>query len=249
MEQADPHIGDLSRVERRNGSGSDEMPSWSVAVLTGLKTLIEASNPQFPCLYGTRALRTGALRYTLVEDTDDAALDCLAMALERYVCSVSTRPEITSLLAVFPPDSTQLALDDYRRRFWKVLEQLHERDPCPWPSHIPSDPEEHLWEFCFAGEAMFVFAACPAYERRRSRRTETFTIAFQPRYMFDRLFEKPIQLERARALIQRRVVAFDDVPPHPDLGLYHDPGNREWRQYVIPDTNEPIKGCCPLPRA
>jgi uncharacterized protein len=238
--QTGGRLGDLALIE------DGDVPQWAYDALLSLKRTLESSEPMFPCLYGVRALRIGMLRYTLVNGTDDLAIDQLACDLEQYISSKQAKTEITSLLAVFPPDSSMLTVDDYGRRFWTVLEQLHERDSCQWPSHIPSDPNEHLWEFCFAGEAIFAFAACPAYVRRRSRRTETLTMAFQPRAMFDRLFQRPAQLERARTIIRRRVLAFDGLAAHPDLGLYHDPANREWRQYVVPDDDTPTGGQCPM---
>ncbi|HLL92442.1 MAG TPA: YqcI/YcgG family protein [Solirubrobacteraceae bacterium] len=232
--------------EPQCGRPTQDMPAWAIDALGSLKATVESSEPRFPCLYGARALRTGTLRYAIVPGTDDAGLDHLASVLRAYVDYAREQAGVSSLLAVFPPDSEQLALEDYRSRFWNVLQRLHERDSSPWPSHIPRDPQTQPWEFCFAGEAIFVFAACPAYVRRRSRNTRTFTIAFQPRHMFDRLFEKPVQLERARELIRRRALDFDDVSGHPDMGLYYEPDNREWRQYVVPDTNEPLQGTCPF---
>ncbi len=237
---------DFSLVGTASCAGRAERSRWGSDALAALKALIGRLEPRFPCIYGARALRSGALSYTLVGGTDADALDELAVDLEHYLASIQHRPDLTSLLAIFPPEDPPFGLDVYRRRFWKVLGELHERDTCAWPAEIPTDPEDGRWEFCFGGEPIFVFASCPAYEQRRSRRTDNFMIAFQPRYMFERLVEKRSQLEKALTLIRKRVVAFDDVPPHPAMGLYGEDGNVEWRQYMLPDTNEPIVGRCPM---
>lgn len=241
--QMEKEPGDLSIL---SDGGSRDMPRWAYDALSSLVQTLNCSEPMFPCLYGVRAFRAGALRYTIVSGTDDAAMDQLACDLEQYIRSKQAETEISSLLAAFPPDASMLTVDDYGKRFWSVLKRLHERDPCPWPSDIPTDTDEQLWEFCFAGEAIFAFAACPAYALRRSRRTKTLMIAFQPRVMFDRLYQRPEQLHRTRAIIGRRMLAFDGLSLHPDLGLYHDPDNREWRQYMLPDNDEPVTGSCPM---
>jgi FPC/CPF motif-containing protein YcgG len=33
---------------------------------------------------------------------------------------------------------------------------------------------------------------------------------------------------------------------HPDIGFYGDHRNREWKQYALPDDNEPEMGACPF---
>lgn len=224
-----------------------DLPAWASDAIASLEMSLSSTTPRFPCLYAVRALKSGTLRYAVVEGGDeDIALDRLADALRRYARSARAIGEQSSLIAVFPANEVTASLEEHRQRFWDVIAGLMERDSDPWPAHVPTSPEEHLWEFCFSGEPMFVFASSPAYVQRRSRSTGTFTIAFQPRFMFDRLFERPIQLSRAMALIRRRVQIYDGIPAHPDLGLYHESGNREWRQYVIADENKPERGRCPL---
>jgi uncharacterized protein len=36
------------------------------------------------------------------------------------------------------------------------------------------------------------------------------------------------------------------MPVHPDIGFYGDFINREWKQYALPDDNEPESGTCPF---
>jgi FPC/CPF motif-containing protein YcgG len=38
----------------------------------------------------------------------------------------------------------------------------------------------------------------------------------------------------------------DGIPVHPMIQMYHEEGNREWRQYVVPEDNSPIEGSCPF---
>jgi len=34
------------------------------------------------------------------------------------------------------------------------------------------------------------------------------------------------------------------VEAHPDLGVFGDPDNREWKQYFLPDSDEAVTGAC-----
>lgn len=51
------------------------------------------------------------------------------------------------------------------------------------------------------------------------------------------LFDKA-QLERQLDRGDLRLAAYDDVPMHPDTGDFADPRAREWKQYMLPETNE-----------
>ena len=42
------------------------------------------------------------------------------------------------------------------------------------------------------------------------------------------------------------MLAYDGMPVHPDIGFYGDAANREWKQYALPDDNEPERGTCPF---
>jgi len=47
-------------------------------------------------------------------------------------------------------------------------------------------------------------------------------------------------------VIRARALQFDDVPVHPHIGVYGERDNLEWRQYVVPDSSDPVPGECPL---
>jgi hypothetical protein len=69
---------------------------------------------------------------------------------------------------------------------------------------------------------------------------------FQPRSVFVDAVTKRAIGTQARAEVRRRLLAWDGIPHHPDLGVYGDPENREWKQYFLPDDQEPVKGECPF---
>ncbi len=94
---------------------------------------------------------------------------------------------------------------------------------------------------------MFVVGASPTYQRRRSRNLGPgMVLVFQPRSLFiDPATSQPIAAS-VRQRIHKRMLAYDGMTVHPDIGFYGNLGNREWKQYALPDDNEPETGTCPF---
>jgi uncharacterized protein len=223
------------------------VPDWWHEAHSNLSQLLTSSDEWFPCIYAIRAHRNNTLRFVFLKNSSsDAAIFAFAKALSEYVKICHSLAPYTAFLAFFEADHTNMPLEDHHALFWQVLQRLHEVDPSPWPDHIPIDPAEPLWEFCFDGEPMFVLGSGPAHVTRRSRHSAVRVISFQPRFMFDELIASPVLLSRARRIIRERILEMDGIPVHPTIRMYHEDGNREWRQYVIPDDNSPIEGSCPF---
>ncbi len=45
--------------------------------------------------------------------------------------------------------------------YWSLLNTTSCLDEMEWPTHIPNDPMENTWEFCFHNESYFVYCATP----------------------------------------------------------------------------------------
>ncbi len=153
-----------------------------------------------------------------------------------------------NLAMFFEPDATPLSHEEYRGIFWRVLQLLHDADTHAEADH-QRDPSDPSWEFCFQGVEMFVVCACPSFSQRRSRNLGPgMVLLFQPRSVFvDKITNKVIGL-RARQQVRKRLLTWDAVEAHPDLGFFGDPGNLEWKQYFLPDDNQPNAGGCPFSR-
>ena len=235
----------LTQTECDAGEG---IPEWGQEGYEAICRALKSREPGFPCIYGVRAYNEGGLRYVFVDDdTDPAWLQALGRALSEYTSTCHEIGQFTSLLVLFPPSSEELAtLEAYRERYWKLMQWLHDHDPAPWPDGVPAETTDPDWEFCFGGLAMFVPANLPLYAKRRSRRNPCFMILFQPRFVFDELIDHPQKLAAARQVIRARALQFDDVPVHPHIGVYGERDNLEWRQYVVPDSSDPVPGECPL---
>jgi uncharacterized protein len=148
------------------------------------------------------------------------------------------------MVAFFEPDPSLTNHTSFVTRFWQALQFLHEHDRDPSTDRSPDHP---LWEFSFEGCEMFVVGASPTYQRRLSRNLGPgMVLVFQPRSLFlDPETSQPIA-GAVRQRIHKRMLAYDGMSVHPDIGFYGDSANREWKQYALPDDNEPESGTCPF---
>lgn len=226
----------------RESFAEDRCPEWARQAHRSLTATLRDAD--YPCYFGTQAERHDHIRYDLV--TGDR-YEHLADSLAEFVALSRENPRVRHLFVVFFDSSAGLAEDE--ARFWRLLQWLHEHDPEPWPGGISPDPESPGWEFCFAGDPMFAFPSLPGYRHRRSRRIgDAFAVCFQPRRIFAGVERDDPGGEAVRKGIYQRVREWDELPPHPDLEFlaYGDPEMREWKQYVLPDDNTPLRGRCPL---
>ncbi len=204
------------------------------------------THPEFPCFFGTQAEMRGEMFYTFVTARD---LSHLPATMEKFVeLSGALENQRNNFAVFFEPESQSFSHDAFRRLCWDVLQYLHDHDADPYAAAQP-DPDDAAWEFCFAGMQMFVVGCSPTYVQRRSRNIGPgMVMLFQPRSVFiDTVTKREIGVE-ARASVRRRLLAWDDIAAHPDLGVYGDSNNREWKQYFLPDDNAPEIGACPFLR-
>ncbi len=197
---------------------------------------------EYPCFFGQSAEARGEMLYTFIAQGN---LHEIVTSMWQFVSVVRTPPhERSSLVAFFEPDPSTADHNSFVERFWQVLQFLHERDRDPASDRTPDDP---FWEFKFGRCEMFVVGASPTYKRRRSRNLGPgMVLVFQPRSLFiDPATSQPIAAT-IRQRIHKRMLAYDGMTVHPDIGFYGNLGNREWKQYALPDDNKPEMGNCPL---
>ena len=133
---------------------------------------------------------------------------------------------------------------EYESVFWKILQDLRRADSDPWPSGVPQDLDHHLWEFCFAGEPIFVVCNTPAHVLRQSRRSSTLTLTFQPRWVFDAILGTEAAAANAFKTVGERLLPYDMLPKHPSLGKYGNPAVKEYKQYFLDEAN--AEAPCPF---
>lgn len=232
-----------SRVIEKHAMGAAaSIPAWLAASYATLRTHV--LDPAYPCFFGTMAERRGEMFYSFVNGKDTRDLP----ATMQTFAALASQPRYrrNNLAVFFEPDAVPLAHEDYRTFFWRILQQLHDVDPDPQADEQP-EPSDEAWEFSYAGVQMFVVCACPSFRARHSRNLGPgMVLLFQPRAVFvDTITNKVIGRE-ARNEVRKRLDTWDDIPAHPDLGFYGDPGNLEWKQYFLDDANMPAGDRCPF---
>lgn len=237
---------DRDQLERRIEAG--ELAPWKERRYRTFRETMVDEVPPFPCHFAVDAQEEGLFRYVFPESaTDESELAGIATALAEYLDSYDAIGEITSFVMLFEPPDGEPSAGEYKRRFWNVLEFLNRNDPEPWPATVPTDPDHPKWQFCFAGEPVFLVARAPFYEARKSRHTpHGLEITVQPWAVFDGLTGLDDEGQEARTVIRDRLERYDDIEMHPDSGDLVDPRTKEWKQYMLPETNAESVVRCPL---
>lgn len=228
----------FDRSELRDAIERGELLAWKKKRYLEFRETMRGT--RYPCHFAVNAERKDTARYLFVGDVGDRdALLKVREGLRQYLEQYQSIAERTTLVIFFKPPTEEQREQKYRDQFWRVLEFLNERDPEPWPSDVPADPDDPEWEFCFAGESMFIVGRAPFYTDRKSRYTQDgLEITIQPRRILDDVTGDTKEGRRARSVIRGRLQDYDDDAPHPDIGDYGDPDTREWKQYLLPTSNE-----------
>lgn len=215
--------------------------SWQRVVFAEFEATLSSTSRPFPCIFGVTGMKGDKLRYAFIDPLDPMSL---APVLAEYVANARDIGKMTSLVVFGRPGPVQ-SIEAYRDRFWHLLDGLARLDAAPRPEEIPEELDATKWEFCFAGEPIFVVCNTPAHVLRQSRRSTSFMVTFQPRWVFEGITdtEEPAAL-RALAAVRDRLADFDAIEVAPYLGNYGAPGNREYQQYFIDDSN--IPPACPF---
>jgi FPC/CPF motif-containing protein YcgG len=220
-------------------SNAGALPAWWRDAYDSYRVTLD--QPDYPCFFGQAAERRGEMFYAF-----DGQHPQVASTTMRHFVELGRNPALVrhSLAMFCAPDPALASHADFLRRFWSILRHLHDADAVPMR---PTDPDDPWWEFSFGGRKMFVVGTSPTYRKRRSRVIGSgMLLLFQPRELFtDLATGKPISAE-VRRQIHARMLAYDAMPVHPDIGFYGDPATREWKQYCLPDDNAPVTGRCPF---
>lgn len=213
---------------------------WRLPVFREFASTLESDARPFPCIYGISGYRTNQLRFAFL---DPIKATSLAPILADYIRNARSFGPHTTLVVLSKPGRVE-PLETYRKRFWKLLADLSALDTAEWPSAIPHDLDNPKWEFCFAGEPVFVACNTPAHVLRQSRRSSGMMLLFQPRWVFDRVLPTAEKAQNAFDAVRRRLLGYDLLPPAPSLGRYGDPAVREYQQYFLGETS--AKAACPF---
>ena len=73
------------------------------------------------------------------------------------------------LVVAFAPDTTDAqSVDECHAFGWRVLEQLHEIDPDPWPEEVGKNADSPSWSMSFNGMQLFCNMSSPDHRARQA---------------------------------------------------------------------------------
>lgn len=223
--------------------------SWHRAAFDDVAARL--GDPDFPCIFARNAFTKQLLKFLFVETAGSSDIRCLGEGLEDYV-ELSKRWDgrldaAYPLVVAFSLDAVDArSASDYQAFGWRILQDLHDIDPAPWPEAVAKDPEVPSWSMCFNGMPLFCNMSSPAQQVRRSRNLgKHFILVINPRERFDAFAGDTPRGRNTRAKIRGRITHYDSAPPSPQLGSY-GAGKLEWPQYGLVESDMTTAGTCPF---
>ncbi|MEH7884995.1 YqcI/YcgG family protein [Bacillus sp. JJ1609] len=223
------------------------MDSGERKILQVFSKKIQNKNRPFPCIPATIGHSLNQFCFGFTGDpTKQSTIQELANLLHEYTKVSRSLGKFTSLVIFFETPVNlfeSYKVEDYEQLFWEQLNGLGKMDVADWPAHIPVDPEDSAWEFCFHGEQYFMYCATPAHEKRKSRHFPCFMLAITPRWVLTEFNSSPAAAAKIKANIRKRLEHYDSSPIHPDLNSYGNDDNFEWKQYFLHDEKTSLSEC------
>ncbi|WP_307794978.1 YqcI/YcgG family protein [Alkalihalobacillus sp. BA299] len=218
---------------------------WKLDALQHFEDKMTNRYEPFPCIPATQAFSLGHLRYGFVGALEsDITPNQVTQILKEYSEGFRQFGKFTTLIVFFKTENiTNLTVEKYEQMYWRLLNELTANDEKAWPEHIPEDPHDATWEFCFHGEPYFMYCATPAHKQRNSRAFPYFILAITPRWTLQQFNASADYAEKVKGKIRQRLENYDQITPHPELRKYGEHDNYEWKQYFLHDDDTVISNC------
>jgi uncharacterized protein len=219
--------------------------TWKKDAVALFSAKMQDRTKPFPCIPATMGHQLDHFQYGFLPDPFDAlAASELARALEEYSTHYRELGRYTSLVLFYKKTGqNSLTVEEYEQIFWEQLSRSSLLDKLDWPKPIPADPENTLWEFCFHGEQYFIYCGTPAHKNRQSRYFPYLMLAITPRSVLVDFNKSPDRAAKIKSSIRKRLANYDTAPIHPDLNMYGNEDNYEWKQYFLRDDETTISKC------
>lgn len=222
--------------------GDSRLPDWAVPAFRQITGILAGDG--FPCIFARQAnhLKSGWICF--VDSVEaEAGRETVRRAILAYLETLKrysrTRATIMPLMVVVKPCYPMLSLREYREQAWGLFQYLHDHDPEPWPSDIPTDPDRGDWSFCFGGIQLFSNVSDPAHQVHKSRNLgDSLVFAMQPRTNFDLVGGNNKKGRQVRTEIRARAERYEGRPAASHLGFFGTPENREWLQMATKDSED-----------
>ncbi len=220
---------------------------WTYKTLQQFKETL--ANPDFPCLFGRKAVNARTC-HIIFAHAGDLAGD-IARGLTDYIGTIKQIPlkqRVGNPLLVFLETARDTDLMQQQALAWEVLCEVHARDPQPWPADMPHDPHDAQWAFCFDGVPLFINMNFPAHRLMKSRNLGPHIAwVVNPRESFDEVASADTQSgQRIRARIRDRVRHYNNGVMPDSLGFFGHHDNYEWKQYQLQEPGSLNPPRCPF---
>ncbi|WP_348771240.1 YqcI/YcgG family protein [Priestia flexa] len=224
-----------------------QLVSWEQDALKAFIAKMENKEHLFPCIPAIQSFSLRHLRYAFVccIGSNQATIE-LAAILKEFALNCKSYGKYTTLIIFFETPQSLIAkktVEDFELLFWKQLRLLNKLDEEKWPQHIPEDPSESEWEYCFNGEQYFMYCATPKHKDRQSRYFPYVMMAITPRWVLQEFNKNTNYAEKIRREVRERIKNYDAISVHSALNNYGNKDNYEWKQYFLRDDNTELSSC------
>jgi uncharacterized protein len=228
-------------------SNKDQLRQWERFALEKFEAKMRDKEYPFPCIPATQGFAMNHLRYGFLGDPrKDTSITEFAQLLSAYTNQSKEFGKFTSLIVFFETPNEMketYTVEQFEQIFWKLLNGLAEVDLLEWPTHIPTDPHDPLWEFCYHGEQYFMYCATPSHQNRKSRHFDVYMLAITPRWVLTEFGKMEDYAKKIRKQVRKRLEHYDSIGIHPDLNTYGNSDNYEWKQYFLHDDESALSKC------
>ncbi|WP_442600214.1 YqcI/YcgG family protein [Neobacillus sp. D3-1R] len=237
----------MKKLYRDDPSHRNELQQWEKDALEKFEVKMKDKLRPFPCIPATIGFSTNQLRYGFVGDPrNSSTLKEVAELLKKYTHSSREFGNYTSLIIFYetPKNVKEThTVQQFEQLFWEQLSGLGTLDELDWPQHIPANPHNPVWEFCFHGEPYFMYCATPSHQNRQSRHFDHFMLAITPRWVLQEFNKSESYAKSIKSQVRKRLEKYDSIEIHPDLNSYGKEDNFEWKQYFLRDDDTSLLKC------
>ncbi|MCP8969198.1 YqcI/YcgG family protein [Ectobacillus ponti] len=227
------------------------LEAWQQQAFSAFIDKMSDKEHPFPCIPGQTGFMQNHLRYSFIDDlrTHDAARQLAGLMKEYSSCSRDTGRYASLIVFIHTPEDLiqSSTVEDFEKLYWSLMNETAALDEKEWPAHIPQNPMQNTWEYCFHGESYFAYCATPAHVRRQSRHFPCLMLALTPRWVLLEVNDTTSFGKKMKQMVRERLKKYDTAPIHPALKWYGSADNYEWQQYFLRD-DETIPSKCPFHR-
>ena len=182
-------------------------------VWSKLDDLFNGGESGFPCLFAISSFNKGAMRISVIHDTDGALVGHISndlVELSKHISKDLSEPELSlvTYLAVINNTTQSEGWFDETAFLCGLLQDLYKIDPENWPDNKTKNTNDSEFEFYHNGRVWFPVLLSPSH-RSSIRHSPFLMVAFQPGRTFD--YNKTVKKNRyeiMRKSIHRRIDGF-----------------------------------------